>query len=67
MKKLLSVLAAALLLATAACGDGAASGGSGSADKTIRLAYQAFPSGDLIVKNQGLLEKALPDYQITWT
>jgi len=67
VKKLLSVLAAALLLATAACGDGAASGGSGSADKTIRLAYQAFPSGDLIVKNQGLLEKALPDYKITWT
>jgi taurine transport system substrate-binding protein len=67
VKKLLSVLAAALLLATAACGDGAAGGGSGSADKTIRLAYQAFPSGDLIVKNQGLLEKALPDYKITWT
>jgi taurine transport system substrate-binding protein len=67
VKKLLSVLAAAALLATAACGDGAASGGSASADKTIRLAYQAFPSGDLIVKNQGLLEKALPDYKITWT
>jgi taurine transport system substrate-binding protein len=67
VKRLLPVLAAALLLATAACGDGAASGGSGSADKTIRIAYQAFPSGDLIVKNQGLLEKALPDYKITWT
>ncbi|MGW4943143.1 taurine ABC transporter substrate-binding protein [Actinoplanes sp. NPDC004185] len=67
MKKLLSVLAAVSLLATAACGDGAAGGGPGAADKTIRLAYQAFPSGDLIVKNQGLLEKALPDYKITWT
>jgi taurine transport system substrate-binding protein len=67
VKRLLPVLAAALLLATAACGDGAASGGAGSADKTIRIAYQAFPSGDLIVKNQGLLEKALPDYKITWT
>ena len=67
MKKLLSVLAVASLLATAACGDGAASGGSGASDKTIRIAYQAFPSGDLIVKNQGLLEKALPDYKITWT
>jgi taurine transport system substrate-binding protein len=67
VKRLLSVLAAAALLATAACGNGAASGGSGSSDKTIRLAYQAFPSGDLIVKNQGLLEKALPDYKITWT
>jgi taurine transport system substrate-binding protein len=67
VKRLLSVFAAAALLATAACGNGAASGGSGSSDKTIRLAYQAFPSGDLIVKNQGLLEKALPDYKITWT
>jgi taurine transport system substrate-binding protein len=67
VKRLLPVLAAAVLLATAACGDGAAGGGSGSTDKTIRIAYQAFPSGDLIVKNQGLLEKALPDYKITWT
>ena len=38
-----------------------------SQDTTIRIAYQAFPSGDLIVKNQGWLEKALPDYKITWT
>ena len=67
MKRLLPVLAAAVLLVTAACGDGAAGGGSGAPDKTIRIAYQAFPSGDLIVKNQGLLEKALPDYKITWT
>ena len=67
MKRLLPVLAAAVLLATAACGNGAAGGASGSSDKTIRIAYQAFPSGDLIVKNQGLLEKALPDYKITWT
>jgi taurine transport system substrate-binding protein len=67
MKKLLTALAAALLLATTACGNGAASGGAGAQDKTIRIAYQAFPSGDLIVKNQGLLEKALPDYKITWT
>ncbi|WP_232323861.1 taurine ABC transporter substrate-binding protein [Catenuloplanes japonicus] len=56
-------------MTTTACGDGAASQGRGgdSADRTIRIAYQAFPSGDLIVKNQGLLEKALPDYKITWT
>jgi taurine transport system substrate-binding protein len=61
-------LAAVVLLSlTAACGNGAASGNSDPAKKTIRIAYQAFPSGDLVVKNQGLLEKALPDYQITWT
>ncbi|MET8159699.1 glycine betaine ABC transporter substrate-binding protein [Sphaerisporangium sp. NPDC005289] len=61
-------LAACLL---AACGDGTASGGPGggasAAGKTIRLAYQAFPSGDLIVKNKRWLEEALPGYRITWT
>ncbi|GIM95010.1 taurine ABC transporter substrate-binding protein [Paractinoplanes toevensis] len=66
MKKIIGVLAAAVVLA--GCGNGAASGGGSSAsDKSIRIAYQAFPSGDLVVKNQGLLEKALPDYKITWT
>ncbi|WP_328469773.1 ABC transporter substrate-binding protein [Actinoplanes sp. NBC_00393] len=64
MKKLLALVSVLFL---AACGNGAASGGADPEKKTIRLAYQAFPSGDLIVKNQGLLEKALPDYQITWT
>src|ERR1044072_2670557 len=38
------------------------------ADKpTIRIAYQTFPSGDLIVKNNKWLEEALPDYNIKWT
>jgi taurine transport system substrate-binding protein len=65
MRRIFAVVAVMML---AACGNGAASGGStDSAKKTIRLAYQAFPSGDLVVKNQGLLEKALPDYEITWT
>ncbi|GGM16832.1 taurine ABC transporter substrate-binding protein [Micromonospora yangpuensis] len=65
MRKLVGLLAAVSLLLTA-CGDGAASGGD-PARKTIRIAYQAFPSGDLIVKNRALLEDALPDYRITWT
>ncbi len=65
MRKFAGLLAVLLL---AACGNGAASGNTAAPDrKTIRIAYQAFPSGDLIVKNQGLLEKALPDYKITWT
>ncbi|NIL78614.1 MULTISPECIES: ABC transporter substrate-binding protein [Rhodococcus] len=34
---------------------------------TIRIAYQSFPSGDLVVKNSGWLEEALPDYNIKWT
>ncbi|WP_433604571.1 glycine betaine ABC transporter substrate-binding protein [Dactylosporangium sp. CA-139114] len=64
--KRLAVLAVATAL-LAACGNGAAGGSPDKSEKTIRIAYQAFPSGDLIVKNQGLLEKALPDYKITWT
>ncbi|MGI3785689.1 MAG: ABC transporter substrate-binding protein [Janthinobacterium lividum] len=57
------------LVALAACGGGGASCSSagGSADKTIRIAYQKFPSGDLIVKNKKLLETALPDYKIEWS
>ncbi|MET8003880.1 taurine ABC transporter substrate-binding protein [Nonomuraea glycinis] len=57
------VLAAALT----ACGSGTASTGGATQAKTIRLAYQAFPSGDLIVKNKKWLEQALPDYTIQWT
>jgi len=34
---------------------------------TIRIGYQTFPSGDLIVKQNGWLEQALPEYNITWT
>lgn len=34
---------------------------------TIRVGYQSFPSGDLIVKNNKWLEEALPDYNIKWT
>ncbi|GLY93060.1 ABC transporter substrate-binding protein [Actinoplanes sp. NBRC 103695] len=66
MRKALALLS---ILFLAACGNGAAGGGGGdqAGAKTIRIAYQAFPSGDLVVKNQGLLEKALPDYKITWT
>src|SRR5215212_10631894 len=66
-------LAAALALTTlagalAACGsDSADASGDGGSGGTIRIAYQAFPSGDLIVKDQGWLEEALPDYDIEWT
>lgn len=38
-----------------------------AAKPTIRIAYQSFPSGDLIVKNNRWLEEALPDYNIKWT
>ncbi|MEU9889934.1 glycine betaine ABC transporter substrate-binding protein [Sphaerisporangium sp. NPDC051011] len=72
LRRLLLLTAAAATAAVlAACGDGAASAGpsaaGGGAAKTIRIAYQAFPSGDLVVKNKGWLEEALPGYRITWT
>ncbi len=71
LTRLLSVaLAAATAAVLAACGNGTASGGGGdggTADRTIRVAYQAFPSGDLIAKNKGWLEQALPGYTIKWT
>ncbi|MFE9559798.1 ABC transporter substrate-binding protein [Streptomyces sp. NPDC006487] len=63
------LLAAAVALtacATAACG----AGGDGSADgpgrTTVRIAYQAIPNADLIVKNQRLLEQALPEADVKW-
>ena len=38
-----------------------------AAKPTIRIGYQTFPSGDLIVKHNAWLEMALPDYDIQWT
>jgi taurine transport system substrate-binding protein len=65
-------LAAALTLTTllgglAACGTDPADAADDAGGGTIRIAYQAFPSGDLIVKDQGWLEEALPGYDIEWT
>ena len=65
-------LAAALALTTlagplAACGNDSAEASDDGQGGSIRIAYQAFPSGDLIVKDQGWLEEALPDYDIEWT
>ncbi|TCK22055.1 ABC transporter substrate-binding protein [Pseudonocardia endophytica] len=66
-----SRLAAALGAGVAALGllSGCAIGPAGQdADKpTIRLAYQSFPSGDLVVKHNRWLEDALPNYNIQWT
>lgn len=62
-----TVLSAALTAtagaALTACGGG---GGSGGGGKRLRIGYFAFPSGDLVVKNRKLLEKALPDHRISW-
>ncbi|MEZ5210881.1 ABC transporter substrate-binding protein [Gordonia sp. (in: high G+C Gram-positive bacteria)] len=60
---LLAVIAVVLAAVT-----GCSVSNSGDSSKpTIRLAYQSFPSGDLIVKNNHWLEEALPNYNIVWT
>ncbi|ERG69155.1 ABC transporter substrate-binding protein [Segniliparus rugosus] len=56
------VLPAALAAACAIHAPGQSSG-----KPTIRIAYQTFPSGDLIVRHQRWLEEALPAYNIKWT
>lgn len=61
---LAAVVAVAAVAGLSAC---AISDGTDSSKPTIRLAYQSFPSGDLIVKNNRWLEDALPDYNIAWT
>ncbi|WP_328320970.1 taurine ABC transporter substrate-binding protein [Streptomyces sp. NBC_00388] len=63
-----SPLVAALgaLVVVTGCGAGDAGAGAGGGGKEIRIAYQAFPSGDLIVKEKGWLEKALPGRTIKW-
>lgn len=68
LRALAAGLASLLLFTLAACGGGGSGSGStpDAGNKVIRIAYQKFPSGDLIVKNQGLLEKALPGYTIEW-
>ncbi|MFG2617299.1 ABC transporter substrate-binding protein [Streptomyces sp. NPDC048507] len=63
------LLAAALTLtaaATSACGGGGDGSGGGAGRTTVRIAYQAIPNADLVVKNQRLLEESLPDVDVKW-
>ncbi|GGW29348.1 taurine ABC transporter substrate-binding protein [Streptomyces griseoloalbus] len=62
---LLAGALAAVSAAVTGCSLGSEAATSGGS-KRLRIGYFAFPSGDLIVKNKKLLEKALPDYEITW-
>ncbi|TDZ79890.1 Taurine-binding periplasmic protein precursor [Mycobacteroides salmoniphilum] len=61
-------IAAALLVALGVL-SGCAIDHSGLQDgkPTIRIGYQNFPSGDLVVKQNRWLETALPEYNIKWT
>ncbi|MFD9647694.1 glycine/betaine ABC transporter substrate-binding protein, partial [Streptomyces sp. NPDC059082] len=63
----LAASATALLLAlsTTACGTGGDSGGDKGGTVRVRIAYPAIPNADLVVKNQKLLEKALPDAHVS--
>jgi taurine transport system substrate-binding protein len=64
MKALIAALAATTL---ALAGCSVDQPGQQANKPTIRVGYQSFPSGDLIVKNNKWLEQALPDYNIKWT
>ena len=66
----ISVIAVAALAGCGSSSSGSSSGSSASpgaaAPSELRVAYQLIPNGDLVVKNQGWLEAALPDTKITW-
>ena len=59
---LLAVAVSALALAGCAVDNS----GSDDSKETVRIGYQSFPSGDLIVKNNRWLEEALPEFNIKW-
>ena len=65
MRRMIAGLLVGLLALLSGCAVQAP--GQDSTKPVIRLAYQAFPSGDLVVKHNGWLEQALPDYTIKWT
>ena len=64
-KKLIALLAAVVaMIGMVGCSVDRSKSASGK--PTLRIGYQTFPSGDLIVKNNRWLEDALPDYNIKW-
>jgi taurine transport system substrate-binding protein len=65
--KLKALLAATAVATLALAGCSVDHSGQDASKPTIRIGYQTFPSGDLIVKNNKWLEQALPDYNIKWT
>jgi taurine transport system substrate-binding protein len=62
-----ALLFAAVVTTLAVAGCSVDHSGQDASKPTIRIGYQSFPSGDLIVKNNKWLEQALPDYNIKWT
>ena len=37
-----------------------------SVTSTVRIAYQNIPNGDLVVKDQKMLENCMPNAKVTW-
>src|SRR4029079_9956602 len=65
--KLKSVIATLAVATLALSGCSVDRSGDQAEKPTIRIGYQSFPSGDLIVKNSRWLEDKLPNYNIKWT
>ena len=69
-----AVATAALAAGLAACGStdnsstasAKPAASTPTAPKSLTIAYQAIPNGDLVVKHEGWLEKALPNTKISW-
>ena len=66
LKNLLVALLALTLTVLGLAGCSVDNSGKDAGKPTLRIGYQTFPSGDLIVKNNRWLEEALPDYNIKW-
>jgi taurine transport system substrate-binding protein len=68
------LVAGALAFGLAACGsddkaesaDSGATTASAKAPEKLIIGYQAIPNGDLVVKHEGWLEKALPNTKVEW-
>jgi taurine transport system substrate-binding protein len=64
--KFKAVFAALAVATMALAGCSVDQPGQEAGKPTIRIGYQTFPSGDLVVKNSRWLEEALPEYNIKW-
>lgn len=66
IRRIQALIAATAVATLALAGCAVDNSGSDASKPTLRLGYQTFPSGDLIIKNNKWLEEALPDYNIKW-
>jgi taurine transport system substrate-binding protein len=62
----IAVLAVLIAALAAGCGSSDDEAAAGDMPAELRIAYQFIPNGDLIVKDQGWLEEAMPDTTIKW-